>query len=133
MGLVKSKIKALFKNCQFCIHCVYMSLTWTIDLKVIPLCVNKKGKVTVKVHLSLTDYPKVTQETGMFYTEQDTWSTISDLVGCSTPNCAFLVPVSTKIYFNADLQNFRIGRPRTDAVFLFIFSRWFETFGRNEV
>lgn len=98
-----------------------MSLTWTIDLKVIPLCVNKKGKVTVKVHLSLTDYPKVTQETGMFYTEQDTWSTISDLVGCSTPNCAFLVPVSTKIYFNADLQNFRIRRPRTDAVFLFIF------------
>lgn len=104
--VVKSKIKALFRNCQFCINCVNMSLTWTIDLKVSPLCVNKKGKVTVKVHLSLTDYPKVTQETGMFYTEQDTWSTISDLVGCSTPNCAFLVPVSTKIYFNADLQNF---------------------------
>lgn len=49
---------------------VNMSLTSTADLKVIPLFVNKKDEVTVKVHLSQTDYPKVTQVTGMFYTER---------------------------------------------------------------
>lgn len=32
--------------------------------------VNKKGKVPVKVHLSQTDYPKVTQTSRMFYTER---------------------------------------------------------------
>ena len=95
-----------------------MSLTSTIDLKVIPLCVNKKGKVMVKVHLSQTDYPKVTQVSGMFYT------TVCDVVGCCAPNCVSLVPESTQICFGVKSLfacAYLISRPSADAVFVFIF------------
>lgn len=44
----------MFRKCEFCIGCVNVSLTSATELKVIPLCVNKKtGKVRVKVHLCL--------------------------------------------------------------------------------
>lgn len=46
------------------------SLTWSVHLKVTLFCVNKKGKSRVKVHLSQTDYPNVTQVIGVFYTTQ---------------------------------------------------------------
>lgn len=60
---------------------VNMSLTSALGLKAIPLCVNKTGKVTVKVHLSQPFEPEVTQVSGMFHLHQVT------LAGC----CAFFL------------------------------------------
>lgn len=81
-------IEAKFRKCEFCIDCVNVSLTSATELKAIPFCVNKKGKVRVKVHLSQSDDPEVTQVTRMFYTGRPQ-TVPSDLVGCTAPNCVF--------------------------------------------
>lgn len=98
-----------------------MSETSAVDLKVIPLCAKKKGKARVKVRLSQTDYPKVTQVAGMFYTEQAQIHKVSDLFGCRTQN---RVPESTQFYVSAKFHFFLfckpISRECSDAVFIFL-------------
>lgn len=105
-----------------------MSLTSTVDLKVIPLFVNKKWKARVKVHLSQTDYPKVTQVSGMIYTEQ------AHIDHCPWPALQivllfFLVPESTQIYFGAK-SFFACVNVISRCVHS---SRWFEKCGGNQV
>lgn len=118
----------MFRKCKFCIEFVNMSLTSTVDLKVIPLFVNKKGKARVKVHLSQTDYPKVTQVSGMFYTKQ---------AHIRAPSVTLLAAaLQTQIYFG--VKSFFayvnvIRRQCSHAVFVFVFSRWFEISGGNQV
>lgn len=96
-------------------------LDLSVYLKVIPLIVKKKGQATVKVHLSQTDYPKVTQVTGMFYTERaHIVHRLSDLVLLHSHT---LGPESTPIYFG--VKSFSayvnwISKECADIVFVFL-------------
>lgn len=64
--LINSKLKSCVRKCTFsvCKH------ELTDDLKAILYCVNMRAKVTVKVRLSWSENPKVTQASGMFYGER---------------------------------------------------------------
>lgn len=90
----------MFRKCKFCIKYVNMSLTSTVDLKVIPLCVNKKGEVTVKVHLSLRlIIQKWRKWAGCFTASRRTRSHVSDLVYCcSSPNFFFSFFFDAKVH-----------------------------------
>lgn len=99
---------------------VNVSLTSAVDLKVIPLCVNKTGKVTVKVHLSQTDYPEVTQVSGMFNLHQAGTQRATSVTLLAAPHIYFDV----KSFF---ARGNVIRRRCADAVFVCFFCCCFFT------
>lgn len=108
----------MFRKFQFCMNYVNVSLTSAVDLKVIPLCVNKTGKVTVKVHLSQTDYPEVTQVSGMFNLHQAGTQRATSVTLLAAPHIYFDV----KSFF---ARGNVIRRRCADAVFVCFFCCFF--------
>lgn len=113
---------------------VNVSSNSAVDLKVIPLCVNKTRKVTVKVHLSQTDYSEVTQVSGMFNLHRAGTQRATSVTLLAAPHIYFDV----KAFF---ASGYVIRRRCADAVFVcclvffvvFFTPRWFEIFGGGQV
>lgn len=90
---------------------VNVSSNSAVDLKVIPLCVNKTRKVTVKVHLSQTDYSEVTQVSGMFNLHRAGTQRATSVTLLAAPHIYFDV----KAFF---ASGYVIRRRCADAVFV---------------